>query len=205
MQQKCIVIAALKRYPELLNQAVISTAFLDDSGVFLTYCHSERHKNPRLRGAGCSRLEDLSNLVSKFSARIRGDQELMIEATKRLKPNVVFQQFDKKLSKDGKFAEALLASYGQNKERPPENFLERFARFLRADTNLVRRLLELNGRCLKHGSWVVKSDVEMVKIACRNNSSAIVFALGLATTSEYDKTFLLNALTAWPPNQPGVL
>ena len=199
---KEVAIATVKKYPEILKQDVLSGELLDDEELFFAYLHSDRLKFPTRVGAGCDG-DIFGTLLSKFSDGIRGNAALMLEAAKHIKKNAILDHFSERLAGDCIFAKELVALLDGT---PKDDALTRFADPVRANREIVLALVQKNGRCLQDASQELKCDDEILRAACKDNASALLFAdpdsrawcqLGK------DKEFLMDVFSRWPCKLPG--
>jgi len=202
---KEVAIATVKKYPEILMQDVLPGELLDDEELFFAYLHSDRLKylnRPNRVGAGCYG-DTFGTLLSKFSDRIRGNAALMLEAAKNIKKNAVLDHFSEGLAGDCVFAKELVTLLD---ETPKDDALSRFADPVRANREIVLALVQKNGRCLQDASEDLKCDNEILRLACKENASALLFAVPDSRAwcqLGKDKEFLMDVFSRWPRKLPG--
>ena len=184
---KEIVIAVLDRYPEVLKQDVLPKELLDDKDVFRAFIGSPR-----------TDYEAISDLLQKFSAGIRGNADLMLDAAKI--SCTVFDHFDGELSEDRSFAVRLVVSAKPSRytypAKIPSNALERFAVPVRSDPDVVLAFVRRNGLCLKDAVEALQGDEEIVRAACANEAEAIFHCTAETTRRQLgsDRAFMQGLL-----------
>ena len=186
----------MKRYPEILNQDFFSQELLDDEDVFLAYAHSERLQNPYYCGAGCHSVA-LFGLLSKFSDRLRGDAALMFEAAEHMGTDAILRHLSMGLAGDCVFAKELVTMM----EVASDETLKFFTGSVRANRGVVLALVRKNGRCLRDADDVLKCDCEILRAACENNASALVFSVPNSLAQRQiveDKDAIMDIFSRWP-------
>ena len=193
---KEVAIATVKQYPEILKQDVLPGELLDDEELFLAYLHSKRLKDPDRVGAGCD-VNTFGTLLSKFSEGIRGNAALMLKAAKHIKKNAVLDHFSEGLAGDCIFAKELVSLLDGT---PKDDALSRFADPVRANREIVLALVQKNGRCLQYASQELKCDEEILRAACKDNASALLFAVpgSQACCGARTRMFLMDVFSRWP-------
>lgn len=192
---KLVVLATLKQYPRILEQDVLTEALLDDRDVFLAFLNSKKLK------------ANYFGLLSKFSARIRGNASLMLQAAKQLNAIVVLDRFPERLAGNCNFARKLVDALQQAQStsaRPNEHALGRFNESVRSQKQIVLGMVQMNGRCLQDADSSLKRDLQVVRAACENNASALVFAASSCQRKlGKDKDFIMDIFSRWPAGTPG--
>lgn len=199
LSDKPVVLAAVIRYPEVLLQSGFPKQILDDADVFRAYLDSDRNKAlpPDIENDRSSR-ERFERLSREFGDSIRGNAKLMLEAARFMSTPVVFEYFSTSLlSEEITFALELAAS---SEAKPPNNALERFSVNVRANRAAVLAIVQRNGVCLKDADDALKSDVAIIRAACKDNALAFNYSLpGPARELLIgDEEFMLNIFSRWP-------
>jgi len=199
-----VLLAAVNRYPEIMINGWFPEDLFDNEEFFLAYVHSGRLKDPCVVGAGCN-FDTLSHLLlSKFSERIRGSAAHMLEAAQHMRQtNAVLEHFAEGLADDCTFAKRLVDTL---QETPKDHALSRFAAPVRISRDVVLALVRKNGRCLQDADTAFKGDIEIVRTACKNAASALVFVAPNSQAQRQlgkDRDFIMDVLSRWPFNHPG--
>jgi len=202
LDDKEVVVALVKKYPEILastvNKLPLPDVLLDDDDICLAYIASERLKAPEpgAFGSGRGPPMGLLSLIGKFSKRIRGNRELMLQAARS--GCTVFQCFAGHISDDVTFAIALATSITMSKREAcklPNNALERFSSRVRSDPSVVLQYVKGNGLCIQYASGRALDDECVVRTACKEN----ILAFDLSVSGDIwkklgdDKAFVLNS------------
>ena len=201
---KEVVTAVVHRYPEVLLQNDLPTEMLDDVAVFYAYWNSERRMYLLYPDGidlyDSTKRERFEKLLARFGTEIRGSAELMLKAAKQMRSPVVFEYFAESLSDDSSFALELAKLTNQ----VPKNALERFSDRVKANRDIVLVLVQKNGLCLKDADEALKSDVEVVRAACKENVAAMVHCAPRPIQQSLlrDKDFMLNIFSRWPCCDP---
>lgn len=154
LTDKQVVAAAVHRYPETLVQTAISWELLDDIDVFRAFLTSKRIQRIWGEATTCN-----GSPLCKFSEGIRGNAELMLEATVVWKTSsVVFDCFSSNLSDNQFFAIQLV----ERSFLVPINALERFSDRIKSDYATVLIFVQKNGLCLSHAPESLRQNEQIV-------------------------------------------
>lgn len=189
--------ATLKQYPKILEQDVLVKALLDDPDVFLAFMHSDKLVAHLHFG-----------LLSKFSNGIRGDATLMLQAAKHLNATTVLARFSNTLAGNCTFAQKLANALHEQAQsastRPKDRMLKRFTESVCSNKQIVLRLVQTNGRCLQDADPSLKCDLGIIRAACDNNASALVFAASKTQRQlGKDLNFVMDIFNRWPKYAQG--
>ena len=186
---KEVVLAVVDRYPAVLNQDVLPRHLLDDKDVFRAFIRSP-WAHPRAHSYF------ITDYLQKFSAGIRANANLMVEAAANQISGHIFQHVDGELSKDKSFAVRLVEAVkpGPYCENVPSNALERFAERVRSDPDVVYLYVRRNGLCLKDAAKFLRRNEDFVRAACANKPDAIFYCTPGATLRRLgsDRAFMLE-------------
>jgi len=196
VSDKEVVASAVFRYPEILKQIPKHHQLFDEENIFFNYIGSRRENF--MYAAGC----DL--LLSKFSARIRGNPSYMLKAAKIT--GRVFCCLEGELLDDQKFAQQLTESMqpGRNWSYSsylgtvlPNDALKDFSDSVRSNPIVVRAFISKNGLCLQGASMELRGAEEIVRIACAQSAYAFFYCAPGPTKSRLlaDKDFMRSVLS----------
>jgi len=177
-----------------LDQDFFSEELLDDKDLFLAYAHSERLQDPNYCGAG---FHSLFYFLSQFSKRLRGDAALMFEAAELMGAYAILPHLSECLKSDCFFAKELVKIM----EEAPDYTLKFFKRRVRANRGVVLALVRKNGRCLRDADDALKCDCEILRAACENNASALVFSVPNSLAQRQiveNKDAIMDIFSRWP-------
>jgi len=152
LNDKPTLIAVVNRSPNVLDRDGTPEEFLDDEEIFRAYIRSTNFGTI----AWAARL-------SKFSAGIRGNADLMLEAAKHGFLIRVCQELDESLRDDCCFATQLAetAIPGTSSLK-----LDGFSERVRANPEVVLAFVRRNGECLLKAAKSLRGNQEIVRAAC---------------------------------------
>ena len=152
LNDKPTLIAVLNQCPKVLDQDGIPEEFFNDGEVFRAY----------IRSSGSLRLSMFSTCFSKFSADIRGNADLMLEATKQGFVQNFYRHLDKSLRDDCCFATQL----AETARCCDSVTLTGFSARVRANPEVVLAFVRRNGECLFDAAESLRGHQEIVRAAC---------------------------------------
>ena len=152
LKDKPTLIAVLNQCPKVLDQDGIPEEFFNDEEVFRAYIQSPRSR--------WSSSFDVS--VEKFSAGIRGNADLMLEAAKQGFVEGVCRHLDESLRDDCCFATRLAETAAFCYCLTLDGFSER----VRANPEVVLAFVRRNGRCFFDAAESLRGNQEIVRAAC---------------------------------------
>jgi len=174
---KQTVVAVLHHRPEILKQDILPEEFLDDEDVFHAYIQSPH--------------TDYASSLDKFSAGIRGNADLMLEAAKRF-GCAVFANFDESLRDDCCFATRL----AETADSVSYYFsLDRFGERVRANPEVVLAFVRRKGTCLIDADSKLLGNQDIVRTACTNSCSARAFLSATSLLQQQlgrDRAFMMR-------------
>lgn len=174
LSDKEVVVATMHHYPEILIQNVLPENMLDDCDVFLAYVRSDRLKHPHRAGAGCNQMFGLTDLVPKFSERIRSDKTLLVEAAAR--HCHVWDCFSPNLVDSCSFAMDLFSTYSLSSDPLlPADALTHFSKSVCFNKYVVLEAVEKNGLNMQHASESLRGSEEIILAACKRNPKAVEY------------------------------